>query len=157
MYGWSRCGRCHLFWSVCYVRDLAHLFERTFVGHAGDVEEKCTALFVFALDAQIARQRLGETVHINHAPELIHCREPGRYAAYGYEATAATLAAIDDAEDPTDRGDVVDAFFAIEDRESILGAYSIDEVGNTTLGSLGAYEVGRSGEPRPVSEPITLP
>ena len=84
-------------------------------------------------------------------------REPGRYAAYGYEATAATLAAIDDAEDPTDRGDVVDAFFAIEDRESILGAYSIDEVGNTTLGSLGAYEVGRSGEPRPVSEPITLP
>lgn len=84
-------------------------------------------------------------------------REPGRYAAYGYEATAAILAAIGDAEDPTDRGDVVDAFFGIEDRDSILGAYSIDEVGNTTLGSLGAYEVDRSGEPRPAPAPIALP
>ena len=35
----------------------------------------------------------------------------------------------------------VDAFFATADRESILGTYSIDEVGDTTLPDLGAYEI----------------
>lgn len=83
-------------------------------------------------------------------------REPGPYAAYGYEATAAVLDSIDRAADPTDRGDVIDAFFAITDRDSILGTYSIDGVGNTTLGRLGAYEVGRSGLPRPAAKPLEL-
>ncbi len=89
--------------------------------------------------------------------EEAYGREPGRYAAYGYEAMAATLAAIDDADEPTDRSDVVDAFFATEDRESILGTYSIDEVGNTTLGTLGAYEISGAGKPRPEPEALTLP
>lgn len=84
-------------------------------------------------------------------------REPGPYAAYGYEAMAAVLISIDRADDPTDRGDVVDAFFAISDRDSILGTYSIDGVGDTTLGRLGAYEVERQGKPRPTPEPLGLP
>ncbi len=84
-------------------------------------------------------------------------REPGRYAAYGYEAMAAVLDSIDRADDPTDRGDVVDAFFAIEDRDSILGRYSIDAVGNTTLAALGAYEVDARGRPQPAAAPLELP
>lgn len=84
-------------------------------------------------------------------------RKPGRYAAYGYEAMAATLDAIDRADDQTDRSDVVDAFMAISNRESILGTYSIDGVGNTTLDTQGAYEIGRRGDPEPLPEAITVP
>lgn len=84
-------------------------------------------------------------------------REPGRYAAYGYEAMAVVLDSIDRAGDPTKRSDVVDAFFATEDRDSILGEYSVDGVGNTTLGQLGAYEIGSSGRPEPTAEPLELP
>lgn len=84
-------------------------------------------------------------------------RPPGPYAAYGYEAMAVVLDSIDRADDPTDRGDVVDAFFATTDRDSILGNYSIDDVGDTTLPQLGAYQVGRGGGPRPEPEALTLP
>ena len=44
-----------------------------------------------------------------------------------------------------DQGDsrdaVVDAFFDTEDRDSVLGTYSIDEVGDTTLGRLAGYRL----------------
>jgi branched-chain amino acid transport system substrate-binding protein len=84
-------------------------------------------------------------------------REPGRYAAYGYEAAALALDSIGRADDPLDRSAVVDAFFQTSDRESILGTYSIDEVGNTSLGELGAYDVAGDLTPKPDSEPLELP
>ena len=83
-------------------------------------------------------------------------REPGRYAAYGYEAMAVVLDSIDRAGDPLSRSSVIDAFFATVDRDSILGRYSIDAVGNTTLPTLGAYlSAGR--RIKPASRPIELP
>lgn len=81
---------------------------------------------------------------------------PGRYAAYGYEAMALILDSIERAEDPLNRADVIDAFFATTDRESILGTYSIDEVGDTTLEGVGAYRVV-DGRARPEPEPLTVP
>ena len=84
-------------------------------------------------------------------------RAPGRYAAYGYEAMAVVLDSIERAGDPLDRGAVTEAFFATEDRDSVLGTYSIDEVGDTTLARLGAYEVTGEGELRASPEPLTLP
>ncbi len=77
-------------------------------------------------------------------------RVPGRYAAYGYEAMAVILDSIERASDPADRSAVIDAFFATKDRDSVLGTYSIDEVGDTTLDRMSGYELGR-GEPRPVA------
>ena len=69
-------------------------------------------------------------------------RKPGRYAAYGYEAMAVTLDSIRRAgESGDDRDSVVSAFFDTTDRNSILGEYSIDEVGNTTLDRLAGYRV----------------
>jgi branched-chain amino acid transport system substrate-binding protein len=69
-------------------------------------------------------------------------REPGRYAAYGYEAMAVVLDSIRRAGDSgTDRQAVIDQFLATTDRDSILGTYSIDEVGNTTLDRLAGYAV----------------
>ncbi|MEO7197947.1 MAG: hypothetical protein ABIZ50_05690, partial [Solirubrobacterales bacterium] len=61
------------------------------------------------------------------------------------------------AEDPLDRSAVIDAFLATEDRDSILGIYSIDGVGDTTLPQLGAYEAGREGKLVPSRAPLMLP
>jgi branched-chain amino acid transport system substrate-binding protein len=78
-------------------------------------------------------------------------REPGRYAAYGYEAMAVILDSINRASDPTDRGAVVDAFFDTADRDSILGTYSIADDGETTLDRMTGYEID-GGEVRPATE-----
>jgi branched-chain amino acid transport system substrate-binding protein len=75
-------------------------------------------------------------------------RQPGRYAAYGYEAMAVVLDSIERAGDSgDDRDAVIDAFFDTTDRRSILGTYSIDDVGNTTLNRLAGYRVV-DGKPR---------
>jgi branched-chain amino acid transport system substrate-binding protein len=67
-------------------------------------------------------------------------RQPGRYAAYGYEAMAVVLDSIRRAGDQgDDRDAVVDAFFDTQDRNSVLGTYSINDVGDTTLGRLAGY------------------
>jgi branched-chain amino acid transport system substrate-binding protein len=67
---------------------------------------------------------------------------PGRYAAYGYEAMAVVLDSIRRAGDSgADRDSVVSAFFNTVDRRSILGSYSIDDVGDTTLSRLAGYRL----------------
>ncbi len=82
--------------------------------------------------------------------EAEYDRPPGRYAAYGYEAMAVILDSIERASDPTDRAAVIDAFFATTERDSVLGTYSIDELGETTLERMTGYELG-PGRPRPVA------
>lgn len=61
-------------------------------------------------------------------------RRPGSSAPYGYEAMALVLDSIERAADPLDRGAVIDAFLATSGRESILGVYSVDQVGAATIG-----------------------
>jgi branched-chain amino acid transport system substrate-binding protein len=74
-------------------------------------------------------------------------RAAGRYAAYGYEAMAVALDSIRRAGGGgDDRDSVVDAFFDTQDRDSVLGTYSIDEVGDTTLDRLAGYRL-RNGRP----------
>jgi branched-chain amino acid transport system substrate-binding protein len=68
--------------------------------------------------------------------------EPEPYAIYGYEAMKVALLAIQNAGDKgNDRQAVIDAFFKIKDRTSVLGKYSIDENGDTTLSDYGADRV----------------
>ena len=55
------------------------------------------------------------------------------------------LDSIERASDPADRAAVIDAFFETTDRDSVLGTYSIDEVGDTTLDRMTGYELGRGG------------
>jgi branched-chain amino acid transport system substrate-binding protein len=59
------------------------------------------------------------------------------YAVYGYEAMDVVLDAIEQGGD--DRQAVIDAFFATENKESVLGTYSIDDDGDTTLSDYGGY------------------
>jgi branched-chain amino acid transport system substrate-binding protein len=68
--------------------------------------------------------------------------DPEPYAIYGYEAMKVALLAIQNAGDKgNDRQAVIDAFFKIKDRDSVLGKYSIDENGDTTLSDYGADKV----------------
>jgi branched-chain amino acid transport system substrate-binding protein len=68
--------------------------------------------------------------------------EGDAYALYGYEAMSAALAAIRDSGlRGNDRQTVVDQFFAIKQRESVLGRYSIEPDGETTLSRYGADRV----------------
>lgn len=69
-------------------------------------------------------------------------KEPEPYAIYGYEAMNVALEAIRKAgAKGNDRQAVIDELFKIKDRESVLGTYSIDENGDTTLTDYGAYRV----------------
>jgi branched-chain amino acid transport system substrate-binding protein len=69
-------------------------------------------------------------------------KQPDPYAIYGYEAMKVALLAIQNAGDKgNDKQAVIDAFFKIKDRDSVLGKYSIDENGDTTLSDYGANRV----------------
>jgi len=65
---------------------------------------------------------------------------PDPYAIYGYEAGRLVLDAIQRAGS-TEKQDVLKALFDTKDRESVLGTYSIDENGDTTLTDYGIYTV----------------
>jgi len=65
---------------------------------------------------------------------------PNPYAIYGYEAMRLALDAIDRSE-TGEKADIVKALFATKDRKSVLGTYSIDENGDTTLTDYGVYTI----------------
>jgi branched-chain amino acid transport system substrate-binding protein len=70
-------------------------------------------------------------------------KDPEPYAIYGYEAMALALDAL--ARGGNTREGAVSAFFSTRDRPSILGTYSIDANGDTTLAEYGGYRVDRRG------------
>jgi branched-chain amino acid transport system substrate-binding protein len=70
------------------------------------------------------------------------------YALYGYEAMSVALQSILDAgARGNNRQAVVDEFFAIRDRDSAIGRYSIEPDGETTL---SPYGVDRIADGQPV-------
>jgi branched-chain amino acid transport system substrate-binding protein len=69
-------------------------------------------------------------------------KDPEPYAIYGYEAMKDALLAIQNAGDKgNDRQAVIDQFFKIKNRTSVLGTYSIDANGDTTLTDYGGNRV----------------
>lgn len=72
----------------------------------------------------------------------LHGRDPTAFAIYGYEAMSVVLDALASlGRDANNRADVIDAVFAIEDRESVLGAYSMNANGDTNLPYYGGYRI----------------
>jgi branched-chain amino acid transport system substrate-binding protein len=65
---------------------------------------------------------------------------PDPYAIYGYEAMRLALDAIE-RSGSGNKEDIVSALFETKDRSSVLGTYSIDENGDTTLTDYGIYKV----------------
>jgi branched-chain amino acid transport system substrate-binding protein len=67
-------------------------------------------------------------------------KNPDPYAIYGYEAMRLGLDAIQ-RSGTGDKADIVKALFDTKDRKSVLGTYSIDENGDTTLTDYGVYSI----------------
>ena len=64
------------------------------------------------------------------------------YAIYGYETMALALDVLKRAGDKAnDRAEVVKQLFATKDRDSVLGMYSIDANGDTSLTDYGLYVI----------------
>jgi branched-chain amino acid transport system substrate-binding protein len=67
-------------------------------------------------------------------------KNPDPYAIYGYEAMRLVLDGIE-RSGSTNKEDVLKALFETKDRESVLGTYSVDENGDTTLTDYGVYTI----------------
>ena len=65
---------------------------------------------------------------------------PDPYAIYGYEAMKLALDSIE-RSGSGEKADIKKALFETKDRASVLGTYSIDENGDTTLTDYGVYGV----------------
>jgi branched-chain amino acid transport system substrate-binding protein len=73
---------------------------------------------------------------------------PDPYAIYGYEAMKLGLDTIKGLGDKgTDKQAVLDALFKTKNRSSVLGTYSFDKNGDTSLTDYGIYKVGPDGNP----------
>jgi branched-chain amino acid transport system substrate-binding protein len=66
---------------------------------------------------------------------------PGTYALRGYEAMQLVLDAVG-AAGPS-RDGVIEWLFSVRERESVLGTYSVDPFGDTTLRTFGIYRISR--------------
>jgi branched-chain amino acid transport system substrate-binding protein len=74
--------------------------------------------------------------------------EGGAYALYGYEAMTVVLDAVrNSGARGDDRQTVIDRVFATKNRNSVLGRYSVEPNGETTLSKYGVDRVSRE---RPV-------
>jgi branched-chain amino acid transport system substrate-binding protein len=74
---------------------------------------------------------------------------PDPYAIYGYEAAKLGLDTIKGLGDKgNDKQAVLDALFATKNRDSVLGKYSFDKNGDTSLTDYGIYSVGPDGNPK---------
>jgi branched-chain amino acid transport system substrate-binding protein len=77
--------------------------------------------------------------------QAFNTTNPDPYAVYGYESMALLLNAIKRSEDAHDgkvtRADVASALIHTKDRSSVLGTYSIDSAGDTTLTDYGLYRI----------------
>ena len=67
-------------------------------------------------------------------------KTPDPYAIYGYEAMRLALDVIQRSETGA-KEDVLKALFETKDRESVLGTYSIDENGDTSLTDYGVFTI----------------
>jgi branched-chain amino acid transport system substrate-binding protein len=67
-------------------------------------------------------------------------KTPDPYAIYGYEAMRLALDAIE-RSGTGKKEDVLKAIFETKDRSSVLGTYSIDENGDTSLTDYGIYSI----------------
>jgi len=71
---------------------------------------------------------------------------PDPYAIYGYAAGQLVLDTIK--AGGTTKSDFITKLFATKDIESVLGTYSIDANGDTSLTDYGLYKVGPDGNPQ---------
>lgn len=100
-----------------------------------------TAEGMMATIAGLPTDKLGEKgKNFNANYEKKFGMKAESYGIYGYEAANVALAAIN-AACVKDRAAIRDAVFAIKDFDGVLGKWSFDENGDTTLADIQGYEV----------------
>jgi branched-chain amino acid transport system substrate-binding protein len=105
------------------------------IGGAADVTYITTPLLAESVYPPAAQRVLAAYRRQFHS-------EAGPSVLYGYEAMSAVLDAIRRAgEHGNDRPDVIRSFFETEDRDSVLGPYSVRPDGETTLSVYGVDRV----------------
>jgi branched-chain amino acid transport system substrate-binding protein len=84
----------------------------------------------------------GKKFFANYSAKF-HVPSPDPYAIYGYESMALLLDAVKraDASGTVTRQGVVNALFQTKNRKSILGTYSLDSEGDTSLTDYGVYVI----------------
>jgi branched-chain amino acid transport system substrate-binding protein len=115
---------------------------QTFIDDAGtDVAEG-----VYTFTAKIPLDKLpasGQQFVKDYEARYNKLTEP--YAAYGYETMSVIIKAIENVcaagGNPTDRATINKAVFSIKDFDGILGNWSFDANGDTTLADIGFYQV----------------
>jgi branched-chain amino acid transport system substrate-binding protein len=72
-------------------------------------------------------------------------KSPDPYAIYGYESMKLLLDTIkqatDDGKKQPSRNEIIDLVHSTKDRESVLGKYSIDKNGDTSITAYGVYKI----------------
>ena len=93
----------------------------------------------------------GQQYRKDYAAKYGETNEP--YSVYGYEAANVVVDAIErackDGKNPTDRATLRDYVFATKDFNGVLGKWSFDQNGDTTLTSMTGYVV-KDGKYQPV-------
>ncbi|MCW5851631.1 MAG: branched-chain amino acid ABC transporter substrate-binding protein [Anaerolineae bacterium] len=115
------------------------IFEQAFIDAAG----KDAAEGVYVTFGGIPPAKLeGDAKKWYDAYKAKFNAEPEAYAVYGYEAAKVVLAAINKScANPTDRKAIRDAVFATKDYKGVLGTWSFDENGDTTLTDMSGSQV----------------
>lgn len=113
--------------------------ESPFTEKLSASEQKVTFITVPTLDPKLYPES-GQQFFEDYKAKF--GKDPEPYAIYGYEAMSLALDCIERAGDKgNDRQAVIDELFKTTDKESVLGTYSIDENGDTTLTDYGAQRV----------------
>jgi branched-chain amino acid transport system substrate-binding protein len=112
------------------------LYQQTFLDAAGSAAEGVLVTFVGVAPSKL----IGRGGEWYRGFKVRTATEPEAYAAYAYEATKVALDAIKRAG-RKDRAAIRDAVFATRDYDGILGRWSFDANGDTTLTTISGHEV----------------
>lgn len=104
------------------------IFDTTFLMTAGDAAEGAYCTF----GGVAVSSYEGPAKEFSEKYKAAYNAEPEAYAIYGYEAAKVALAAIN-AAGVKDRTKIRDAVFATKDFKGILGTWSFDENGDTSV------------------------
>lgn len=113
-------------------------FEKAFIESAG--KEALEGSVYITFGGVPANKLTGKGAKFYESYKQAFNAEPEAYAAYGYEAASAALAAINRAKSK-DRGAIIKEVAATKDFEGALGTWSFDANGDTTLKTMSGNTV----------------
>jgi branched-chain amino acid transport system substrate-binding protein len=112
------------------------IYEQAFLEDAGDAAEGMYITFGGVAPTKLT----GKGAEWYRAYKAKYTGEPEAYAAYGYESAKVALDAIQRAG-RKDRPAIRDAVFATRDYDGVLGRWSFDQNGDTTLTEMSGRQV----------------